>query len=213
MGMQNVMPLLSESALRELRARYEAYRSRAGGVKEYLAARGLSAELVDAAGLGFVGDDPLPGDEAFQGHLSIPYANADGVVVGMRFRRLDGDGPKYTSRAGDRALLYNARLITGAAHAHVCEGELDALSLAQCGLLACGLPGASTWKPWYALLFEGCERVTVWTDGDEAGDEAWRKISRDLPLASRAPVPRGMDVNALLVERGPSGVRGLIGLE
>lgn len=63
---------------------------------------------------------------------------------------------------------------------YVCEGEIDCLSLWQCGRYAIGIPGARSWRA------EWCERwgaldVIVLLDGDDdgTGEDMGRAILRD----------------------------------
>lgn len=207
--MPNVMQPLSDLMVMDLAARAAHYQQQVIGAREYLQGRGLGVATCEAARLGYVGD-PYPGDEQYQGRLAIPHANADGVVTGIRFRRLNGGEPKYTSRSGERFNIYNLSGVAGAREAHIAEGELDTLSLVECGLAACGMPGASYWKDWMSLAFAGCERVFVWADGDEAGDRLAEAVTDSLQQAVRVTVPRGEDVNSLLVEGGAACVTGLI---
>lgn len=207
--MPNVMQPLSDLMVADLAARAAHYQQQADGARTYLQARGLSAATCAAARLGYAGD-PYPGDERYQGCLVIPHMNMDGVTTGIRFRRLNGGEPKYTSRSGERFNIYNLTGIAGARVAHIAEGELDTLSLVECGLAACGMPGASYWKPWMGLAFAGCEQVFVWADGDEAGDRLADAVMDSLQQAVRVAVPRGADVNSLLVEGGAACVTGLI---
>ena len=207
--MPNVMQPLPDSMVAELAARAAHYQQQADGARTYLQRRGLSVATCAAARLGYVGD-PYPGDEQYQGCLVIPHMNADGVTTGIRFRRLDGGEPKYTSRSGERFNIYNLNGVAGARVAHIAEGEIDTLSLVECGLAACGMPGASYWKPWMGLAFAGCERVFVWADGDEAGDRLADAVTDSLQQAVRVTVPRGADVNSLLTEGGAACVTGLI---
>jgi DNA primase len=150
------------------------------------------------------------GDEIHRRHLVVPYMNADGNVVCIRYRRLAGEGPKYGQAADTKTSLYRAASAVGAAEVHVTEGEIDCLSLVEAGLVAVGVPGASNWKNWYFPLFEAAEKVFVWGDGDKAGDEFSKRVLADLPDAIRVPVPRGMDVNEVLKRDGVAGVRSLI---
>lgn len=207
--MPSVMQPLPESTVAELAARAAHYQQQADGARTYLQGRGLSVATCEAARLGYVGD-PYPGDEQYQGCLVIPHMNMDGVTTGIRFRRLDGGEPKYTSRSGERFNIYNLNGVKGARVAHIAEGELDTLSLVECSLSACGMPGASYWKPWMGLAFAGCEQVFVWADGDEAGDRLAEAVTDSLQQAVRVTVPRGEDVNSLLVEGGAACVTALI---
>ncbi|WP_241157648.1 hypothetical protein [Schaalia sp. ZJ1691] len=207
----DVLPRVSEHTVRVNNQRVARY---AGQVTErvcnYLAARGLDGvRNRKHVRLGYV-QTPMAGDERFCGHLAIPYINDAGDCVGMRFRRLEGDGPKYTQPKGEKALMYLPQAALRSPIVHLCEGELDTLSLYACGLYASGLPGAQSWRAWYSKLFEGCERLVVWSDGDDAGDEMWEKVRVDVPNAIRAVVPRGWDVNSLLIKNGVDGVKSLI---
>ena len=207
--MPSVMQPLPDSMVAELAARAAHYQQQADGARTYLQGRGLSVATCEAARLGYVGD-PYPGDKPYQGCLVIPHMNADGVTTGIRFRRLDGGEPKYTSRSGERFNIYNLTGIAGARVAHIAEGELDTLSLVECGLAAGGRPGASYWKPWMGLTCAGGEQGFVWADGDEAGDRLADAVTDSLQQAVRVTVPRGADVNSLLVEGGAACVTGLI---
>lgn len=204
---------VSESALRELAQRQATYEALAGEqVTRYLTGqRAIPEGVWRAAGVGFVGDSPLPGDERFRNHLSIPYGLGSGEPISIRFRNLTGSGSKYSCRSGERTVMYRPWAVFGQMVAHIAEGELDCLSLVSAGLDAsCGLPGAQSWKPWYQALFEGADTVFVWADGDDAGDEMFQKIAGSLPQAVRVHVPRGLDVNSVLVGGGAQAVTGLL---
>lgn len=191
----------------EATARYHQSlpRSPAGA---YLVSRGLfpSNPGVEKFRLGYVAE-PLAGHEQYRGMLAIPYLRKHPehgwFVVSIRFRRLDGSKPKYLTVAGDQPWLYNtAALIGHSPVVAITEGEIDAITAQLCGIPAVGVPGVQTWQPYYRELFLGYRDVYVLADGDEPGLEFAAKLQRTLPNAKVIPMPSGMDVNALVIERG-----------
>lgn len=209
--MLEVVRPLGGTVVAENRTRALTYAEQGGTQAEaYLQDRGLPAGMADRAGIGLVGK-PLDGDERFKGWLSIPYLDADGHCVGVRFRNLQPDGdPRYSMRAGDHTVLYNMQALDSFdEEIHLCEGEIDTLSLASCGLQAVGVPGVNNWRPWFARLLD-CRRLYVWGDGDSAGDGLFETVCEMVSDCVRVHVPRGMDVNSVLLERGRKGVLGLV---
>lgn len=194
-------------------ARYELAISDAEG---FLQRRGISAGAAGTFRLGVV-RDPLPEHEQYEGMLCIPYVIAEGQVVQLRFRCLAdhkcselGHG-KYQTVSGDRGRLFNVPALLGSAKdLHVCEGELDCVTLTQIGLNAIAVPGVKLWKPHHRVMCSGFERVFVWGDGDQAGQEFSHTIRNDLRGAMPVKLPYGEDVNSLFVQHGPDVLRGLL---
>lgn len=162
----------------------------------YLRGRGISKEGAQSAGLGVV-NDPILGHERFVGMISIPYITRHVPVVGWKFRRMSGDGPKYDSPSGQKARLYGAHTLTNADTLLVCEGEFDAILAHQItGLPAVGVPGVSAWKAHYASVIDGYPRVLVLADNDASrednpGRALARKICEQAPQASAIDLPPG----------------------
>jgi hypothetical protein len=100
----------------------------------YLAARGLTKEVCEAARLGVV-ISPEAGHEHVYGRLAIPYMDMQGVYS-LRFRCLeqhdckDVSCPKYLGVQGDETGIYAVEdTDLPAETAHITEGELDRLIL------------------------------------------------------------------------------------
>jgi hypothetical protein len=133
---------------------------------------------------------PLP---RFCPAILLPHIGADGVsLVELRFRLLEAPtkGDRMRSLKGMQgATLSNSSYLHHGGEVHLCEGELDALTLEQLGLRAVGLPGAGNWR----LLFADKEQLravsllVLWFDGDETG----RK--EDLALRTRLDAEFGRD--------------------
>lgn len=180
----------------------------------YLAGRGITEETALSFRLGVV-VEPAPGDEQFLGRLAIPYITPAGIVD-IRYRCLQQHNckeeghPKYMGKAGAVTHIYNVRAFHEASDfLCVTEGEIDAITLAQCGLPVCGLPGAASWKKHYPRLFEDFEHVYVFTDGDEAGMGFGRKLEAEAG-ALAIPMPTGEDVNSAYIKYGAEFLRGKI---
>lgn len=151
-----------------------AFAASIGDRMDYLHARGLTTATITTALLGYTGSA-----------YSIPIVGPDGDIQTVRYRRDDrvrAGGPKYWGTPGrNQTFLYVPPLFAfrdGAGHPRpviLCEGELDALLLAQCGLRAVSLTnGVNALRPEHIRLFEGAE-VWVWFDADEPGRAAaWR---------------------------------------
>ena len=93
---------------------------------DYLKGRGVTGEMAQQALLG-VCRDPLPGHDQYEGRIVIPYLTPAGVVD-LRFRCIDGSGPKYLSLPGHKPRLYNTvALASDPPVVGITEGEFDAL--------------------------------------------------------------------------------------
>ena len=163
-------PTMDSSVEAMTRAAAQFHEALGGEAREYLESRGL-AEVGHGVLLGEVPQDTGPAWHPYRGRLSIPFFNANGECVLIRFRDLSGSSPaKYLQMADSRNVPYNIpALLSGARTINVCEGELDALTLTAMGLAAIGITGANGWKPHYRKLLDPFERVVVWGDNDDAG--------------------------------------------
>ena len=65
-----------------------------------------------------------------------------------------------------------------------------------------GIPGANNWKSHYSRILDDFDTVIVLTDGDNAGAEFGKKITRELPNANVIPMPDGEDVNSVFILHG-----------
>lgn len=134
--------------------------------------------------------------------LSIPYQTVGGDVVNIRFRRIDGtDGPKYLQPSGMPTGPYNLKALAGDPRVVVItEGEFEALTLAELGIAAVGMPGVNAWKPYYRHLFDGLDRVIAWGDPDEAGRKFNAEIQKAIPSAMAAYMDK--DINDTYTQDG-----------
>ena len=179
----------------------------------YLTSRGITKEAAHKHRLGFVAS-PMIGHEDMIGRLSIPYVTPAGVVE-MRFRSIDPNtNPKYLSRVGSKTHMYNVNAFNERSEfIAVCEGEMDAIVASSiCGIPAVGVPGAQTWQASYRRAFQDYRKVFILADGDAAGQELAKKIVQAIDVAVVVTMPEGKDVNDIVMEEGPGGLRERIGL-
>jgi DNA primase len=202
-----VLRPLSPSVRDSLETATATYQKHLDVAEEYLASRHIDRAIAENHRLGVV-VDPLPGHERMVGRLVIPYLGRSDMVSALRFRSLDQSEPKYLGLPGVELRLFKVRSLHEAGDSiHITEGELDAISLAVCGLHAVGVPGVTSWKKHHPRLFAGFSRVFIWGDGDQPGRGFAEKLAREIDQAIVVPVPDGADCNSLLVERGPDFLR------
>jgi DNA primase len=173
------------------------YHSALGEAEEYLAGRGITMEQATRARLGVV-LEPLTGHEAYLNRLAIPYITRSGVVD-IRFRSMDLSEPKYMGMAGATTHLYNVgAFFRAASYISICEGEIDTITLdTVCGIPAVGVPGVNNWKKHYTRLLQDFDKVFLFADGDSAGADFAKSLSRELGNLVVVSMPEGEDVNSM----------------
>ena len=174
--------------------------------KEYLSSRHLSVEEANIFHLGVVAD-PLPGHEPYKGRLAIPYITPSGVVD-IRFRAMHNEDPKYMGLVGAKTTMFNTKACF-VADKYICvtEGEFDCIMMSvKTQHPTIGIPGANNWKPHYAKILDDFEIVIVLADGDAAGLEFGKKISRELGNVNIISMPEGEDVNSMMIKRGSNWI-------
>lgn len=180
----------------------QQYASKISLASDYLSQRSLSVEEATIFHLGVV-DEPLPGHEQYQGKLSIPYITPSGVVD-LRFRSIHGEDPKYMGLLGAKTTMFNTQACF-VADKYICvtEGEFDCIVMSvKTEHPTIGIPGANNWKPHYTRILDDFDIVIVLADGDAAGLEFGKKISRELPNVTVISMPDGEDVNSVVTKQG-----------
>jgi len=173
------------------------YHSALHEAEDYLAERGITMEAAVRARLGVV-LEPLTGHETYINRLSIPYITRSGVVD-IRFRSMDLSEPKYMGMAGATTHLYNvSAFFRATSFISICEGEIDTLTLdTVCGIPAVGVPGVNNWKKHYTRLLQDFDKVFLFADGDNAGSDFGKSLSRELGNLVVVNMPEGEDVNSM----------------
>ena len=189
----------------------QRYASKIELAKDYLSSRHLSVEEASTFHLGVV-EDPLPGHEAYIGRLAIPYITPSGVVD-IRFRGINNEDPKYMGLVGAKTTMFNTQACF-VADKYICvtEGEFDCIMMSVKTLHpTIGIPGANNWKPHYAKILDDFDTVIVLADGDAAGLEFGKKISRELGNVNIVSMPEGEDVNSMMIKKGSGWIDERIG--
>jgi len=205
------MVRLSKSQRELLAKATENYERNLGEALPYLVTRGITEATARMFRLGFVAN-PETGHEIYQGKLAIPYITPSGVID-IRFRSLNNEsGPKYLSRPGATTHIYNIGALTqDSSMLVVCEGEIDTIIATQVGFTAVGLPGANNWKPYYSRVLDGWDKIMLFCDGDNAGREMAKTISRELDNVFPVFMPDNQDVNDVFLTEGADGLRRRVG--
>ena len=206
------MSRLSKSQRELLAKATENYEKNLDEVAPYLESRGITKETALMFRLGFV-KNPEAGHEPYQGKLAIPYLTPSGVID-IRFRSLNADsGPKYLSRPGASTHIFNvAALNTDSDVLVICEGEIDTMIATQVGFAAVGLPGANNWKPFYTRVLADWEKIMLFCDGDNAGKEMAKTITRELDNVFPIFMPDNCDVNDVYLAEGAEGLHKRAGV-
>lgn len=202
--------VLSPSQRESLERATSAYEAHVDEVAGYLTARGITRETARMYRLGYVAK-PMRGDDEFAGRLAIPYITTTGVID-IRYRTVNNEEPKYLSRGGAKTHLFGVTALTreGSSIA-ITEGEIDCMTLNQCGINAVGVPGATQWRDFWPLMFSDYDEVVVVCDGDKAGRDFGRKVAEKLEGVVVIHMPDGMDVNEVYVQEGQDALVERIG--
>ncbi len=187
----------SQSQKESLTRAAKFYHSALHEAEEYLAERGITLEQATKARLGVV-LEPLTGHEAYLNRLAIPYLTRSGVVD-LRFRAMDATEPKYMGLTGATTHLYNVgAFFRASSYISICEGEIDTITLDMaCGIPSVGVPGVNNWKRHYTRLLQDFEKVFLFADGDNAGNEFGKSLAKELSNLVIVHMPEGEDVNSM----------------
>lgn len=185
----------------------------------YLEGRGISSQAAANKWLGTV-TGSHPSHEQYQGWLSIPYVTALGYVVGFKFRRINEGEPRFGAPAGQKSHLYNVPDIQKESDVIVlCEGELDTIIISEMlEIPAVGCPGVASWKPHYAKLFTGYNRILIVGDNDDKengtnpGQDFSRRVAQEIPNSTIVLLPKSMDITDCYLMEGPDKLRERLGL-
>ncbi|HHY51452.1 MAG TPA: DNA primase [Alphaproteobacteria bacterium] len=190
------------------------------GLKEHLAANGVSAqEMLDAGLVAQRDDDPLTFDR-FRNRIMFPITDFRGRVIAFGGRALSADVPaKYlnspeTELFKKRLTLYNGQAAREAARAGkaviVVEGYLDVIAAVMAGFEGTVAPlGTALTEDHVNLLWRMSEQPVLCFDGDAAGQRAAeRTVDVVLPLLQPgrtvriATLPEGVDPDDLIRAHG-----------
>jgi DNA primase len=198
------------------------------GLKEHLAANGVTADDMIATGMVVHGDEIAVPYDRFRNRLMFPITDLRGRVVAFGGRALSQDMPaKYlnspeTELFHKRLTLYNAHTAREAARngkpVVVVEGYLDVVAAVAAGFEGTVAPlGTALSEDHLNLLWRMSETPVLCFDGDEAGQRAMaRSVEMAMPLLRPgqsvriATLPDGIDPDDLIRQQGREAFAGLI---
>ncbi len=125
--------------------------------------------------------------------VAIPYYDADGNEMALRYRRALNGAERFFWRRGARLAPYGMQRLRDARKAGwllLVEGESDCWTCWNHGLSALGIPGKATWREEWARLLDGLD-VVLWQEPDAA--DLVGRVAQDVP--------------GLRVIRAPDGVK------
>jgi DNA primase len=179
------------------------------GLRDHLAAEGVSPELMIGAGLLATGEDVAVPYDKFRDRVMFPIADWRGRVVGFGGRALRADVPaKYlnspeTSLFRKGQLLFNGHSARRAAHDKgtviAVEGYLDVVAMVEAGFPHVVAPlGTALTEEQLGLLWRMADEPILCFDGDKAGRRAaYRAVDLALPN-----LPAGKSLRFALLPEG-----------
>ena len=198
-------------------------------LRDALAAKGASAEVLAEAGLLISGDDIAVPYDRFRDRVIFPICDRSGRVVAFGGRALEKDvQAKYlnspeTPLFHKGGMLYNHHNARQAAHEKgtviAVEGYVDVIAMALAGFPNTVAPlGTALTEAQCALLWKMAEEPVLCFDGDRAGRKAaYRAIEIALPLIGPARtlrfalLPDGQDPDDLARSGGAAAIEEVIG--
>ncbi|MFN3482921.1 MAG: DNA primase, partial [Rhabdaerophilum calidifontis] len=198
------------------------------GLRDHLAEKGVSVEVMVEAGLLIRLDDNPVAYDRFRDRVMFPIRDIKGRAIAFGGRALQKDAQaKYlnspeTPVFHKGATLYNLDRARKAAHAagtlFVVEGYVDAIALDRAGLPHVVAPlGTALTEAQLALIWRMAPEPVLCFDGDKAGlRAAYRAIDVALPQVGPgrtlrfAFLPGGQDPADLLRAPGPEALRAAL---
>lgn len=197
-------------------------------LQEALNAKGVSPDLIAAAGLSKSRDGGRPYD-VFRGRIMFPIRDGRGRAVAFGGRALNPDVPAKYLNSPETELFHKSHTLYHLAPARsaaakgqpliVAEGYMDVIALVQAGFEATVASlGTAVTDSHLAMLWKMADEPVMALDGDTAGLRAARKVvDTALPLLKAgkslrfALLPQGQDPDDLLRSGGgPEAMAGLI---
>lgn len=180
---------------------------------EYLASRGIPADVASVAGVRFGAwwkrNDEANKPESFAAVI-FPIQDQSGELVAAQARAIVGSDKRTRGDKSQGVFLATPGALD-AERLAICEAPIDALALAACGLDAIALCG-TTWPEWLLDTLAG-RGVFLAHDADAPGDQAANDLAE--ALAGQSFVKRlrprgGKDWGEVLQEHGKAAIEAQI---
>ncbi|MFP1632380.1 DNA primase [Zhengella sp. ZM62] len=217
---------LSPAIQREFRLGY-APDSR-NALKEFLSARGVGKDQMEACGLVVHGPDIPVSYDRFRDRIMFPITDTRGRVIAFGGRALSADVPAKYLNSPETELFHKGRVLYNHGPARraaqdagtviAVEGYMDVIALAQAGIRHAVAPlGTALTEEQMDLLWRISGEPVLCFDGDQAGlKAAWRAADMILPsvkpghTARFALLPEGQDPDDLIKAQGADTMQAVL---
>ena len=197
-------------------------------LRDHLAGKGVSVEMMEEAGLVITGEDVKIPYDRFRDRVMFPICDLRGRVIAFGGRAMSADVPaKYlnspdTPLFNKGRLLYNYHAARQPAHDRgtviAVEGYVDVISLTVAGFPHAVAPlGTALTEDQLTLLWRLAEEPILCFDGDKAGQRAaYRALDVALPNLTAgkslrfAMLPEGQDPDDLARAGGSAAVERVL---
>jgi DNA primase len=189
-------------------------------LKEYLAARGVDKDQIEACGLVVHGPDIAVSYDRFRDRIMFPILSSRERVIAFGGRALSPTAPAKYLNSNETELFHKGNVLYNFARARracgqdgtliVVEGYMDVIALAQAGIENAVAPlGTALGENQLKLLWRVTPQPVLCFDGDEAGQRAANRTA-DLALPLVGPgrslriavLPSGKDPDDLVRQDG-----------
>lgn len=137
--------------------------------------------------------------------LQIPYFDIDGHLIGVQWRNLGTEGPRFRFPYGSNCHIYNLpvlKLLKPGEELYIAEGCSDCWALLSSGHKAIAIPSATLLKPQdldplIRLSSSACPEhveglsLNMFPDADTPGERLYLKLKELLPNLVRHQLPSG----------------------
>lgn len=147
------------------------------GVKEWLNSRGLADETIAAFRIG----EQIQGGKTY---AVFPFLR-DGELVNVKYRNV-AEKKDMRQEGGAEPCLFGWHLIDPKCRTiAICEGEIDAMTLHQCGVPALSVNAGAGNHQWIEsdwMRLERFSEILVFFDSDEAGEKGAAEVIKRLGI-------------------------------
>jgi twinkle protein len=117
--------------------------------------------------------------------LVIPFKDAQGVVVNMKFRSIGTDKKQYRMCSGCPQVLFGSNLLsrTNGDRVIIVEGELDVIAMdtyCYSNIVSSTTGAQSNWEEEWLDMLEPYKSFAVFYDNDKVGDEGALKLAKKI---------------------------------
>ena len=203
-------------------------------LKEFLAARGVARDQIEACGLVVHGEGIAVSYDRFRDRVMFPIEDLRGRIIAFGGRALSADAPAKYLNSPETELFHKGRVLYNALRARkacqpqggepaksiiAVEGYMDVIALAQAGIHQAVAPlGTALTEEQLELLWRISPEPVLCFDGDGAGlRAAYRAVDLGLPALQAgkslrfALLPEGQDPDDLVKAEGAAALHAVLG--